>query len=104
MKLTRVDQAGEHQIVKRLAVQSGNNSTCVNYSPHAADSGNLKRVGVVLIGNNLDSNIQPLVAVDDVVAAAAFEDVAATAAEEDIALAPLGHASGEDISRVVGAA
>ena len=43
MQLTRVDQAGEHQIVKRLVVQS-RIAGPGHHSAHAADSGDLVRL------------------------------------------------------------
>ncbi|MNC03018.1 hypothetical protein D3C75_504090 [compost metagenome] len=55
---------------------------------HAVEGGNL-RPGSVKVLAHADAHIQPHVAVDQVVTAAAFDDVAATTAEEDVARAEL---------------
>ena len=48
-------------------------------------------------GEDADLHVQPLVAVDDVVAAAARDDVAAVAAEDDVAAVEGGDAGAEHL-------
>ena len=51
---------------------------------HAVEAGDLG-AGAVRIRTHADAHVEPRVAVDQVVAAAAFDDVAAVAAEDDVA-------------------
>ena len=48
-----------------------------------------------------DAHVEPEIAVDQVVAAAAFDQVAAVAAEDDVARAERGHAGAEEFLQAV---
>ncbi|MOA12256.1 hypothetical protein D3C78_1322340 [compost metagenome] len=59
---------------------------------HAVEGGDFA-FRIVDVGAYADAHVQPFVAVDQVVAAAAFEQVAAIAAQDDVAAVEELHAS-----------
>ena len=67
---------------------------------HAVEAVDLG-AGPVQILKHADAHVQPVVAVDEVVAAAAFDDVAALAAEDDVARAEGGHADADELLQTV---
>ena len=63
---------------------------------HAVEGGDLV-AGAIKILKDADAHIEPLVAVDQVIAAAALQDVAAFAAEHDVAGAERGHTCADEL-------
>ena len=61
-----------------------------DHGGHAVEAGDLGS-SAVEVGAHADAHVQPLVAVDQVIAAAALDDVAAAATEDDVAGAERGH-------------
>ena len=56
----------------------------------------------VIVGvAHADAHVEPEIAVDQIVTAAAFDEVAAVAAEDDVARAERGHAGAEELLQAI---